>query len=301
MRCAATWSRPTALDKILGKWLFKLPGCRVMYAMDVRGTQLSSNVYPEATDPEMMGQNLATRPYLLQGGNGEPFWLSDVYISQVSQRSCLTAVHTVNSAGDILGYIAADFDLRDMPMMQVTARQDDRWKQISGDPAIRTSLFQQKRIPSAMDEKLLDVISIVEELVCERGIFHIKLHFSSSRATLWLMDDPYHYRVHVMHEILNPSICLAYSKRSYPSNAKITAAEIRPMLVRFIKLRLADEHLYLRSASINIMNGLVGLTFSSDGSHYMGAHEFMRKDTRFWYSERKETLPLTSQQADHIG
>ncbi len=48
------------------------------------------------------------------------------------------------------------------------------------------------------------------------------------------------------------------------------------------KLRMADETIYLRSSSINIFNGLISLTFSCDGSHYMSYHEFLDKDLSFW-------------------
>jgi hypothetical protein len=30
------------------------------------------------------------------------------------------------------------------------------------------------------------------------------------------------------------------------------------------------------------MNGMVGLTFSCDGSHYMSADEFLEKNLSFW-------------------
>jgi hypothetical protein len=47
-------------------------------------------------------------------------------------------------------------------------------------------------------------------------------------------------------------------------------------------LRLGDDVIYLRSASINIFNGLVSMTFSCDGSHYMRYDEFLKKGTEFW-------------------
>lgn len=43
-----------------------------------------------------------------------------------------------------------------------------------------------------------------------------------------------------------------------------------------------DETIYLRSASINIFNGTVGLTFSCDGSHYIQVEEFVGKGMNFW-------------------
>ena len=43
-----------------------------------------------------------------------------------------------------------------------------------------------------------------------------------------------------------------------------------------------DETLYLRSGSLNIFNGMVGLTFSCDGSHYMPWRELLEKSVDFW-------------------
>lgn len=45
------------------------------------------------------------------------------------------------------------------------------------------------------------------------------------------------------------------------------------------------ETVYLRSASINIMNGMLGLAFSCDGSHYMPVDEFLEKNLGFWIGE----------------
>ena len=44
-----------------------------------------------------------------------------------------------------------------------------------------------------------------------------------------------------------------------------------------------DENIYLRQASINVFNGLVSLTFSCDGSHYMPHSQFLGADTAFWF------------------
>jgi hypothetical protein len=48
-------------------------------------------------------------------------------------------------------------------------------------------------------------------------------------------------------------------------------------------LRLTDKTIYLRMASINLFNGMISLTFSCDGSHYMPYLEFLLKDTTFWF------------------
>jgi hypothetical protein len=47
------------------------------------------------------------------------------------------------------------------------------------------------------------------------------------------------------------------------------------------ELGLTDETPYLRSASINTFNGMIGLTFSCGGSHDMHFDEFLGKDQSF--------------------
>ena len=54
------------------------------------------------------------------------------------------------------------------------------------------------------------------------------------------------------------------------------------MLDAMRELRLADQTIYLRSASINIFNGMVSLTFSCDGTHYMSCDEFLNRQGNFW-------------------
>jgi hypothetical protein len=86
------------------------------------------------------------------------------------------------------------------------------------------------------------------------------------------------------HEALNdPDVCLVFPSHPYPSNAAIEQVDIRRILDTMKSLRLADPTIYLRTASINIFNGMISLTFSCDGSHYMPHVEFLLKDTSFWF------------------
>ena len=59
--------------------------------------------------------------------------------------------------------------------------------------------------------------------------------------------------------------------------------KIATVLEGLKSLRFADETIYLRSGSLNVCNGMVGLNFSCDGSHYMHYEEFLEKDMNFWY------------------
>jgi hypothetical protein len=108
------------------------------------------------------------------------------------------------------------------------------------------------------------------------------LHFSSSRATVWTMEDPYRYRILTHEALSDPDTCLAFPKLPYPANALIPAEDIGQILGNLKALRFADETVYLRSSSINLFNGMISLTFSCDGSHYMTWKDFLDRSVGFW-------------------
>ena len=276
------------LDKILVNERVncgEIPACRLLYVIDVNGIQLSSNIFSEdgRVDSRRIGQDLSSRPYIAKVVPADGFFLSDVYISQTTRRSLITAVQLIRTHSGAVGFVCADFELGKLPEVDTPTEDRRYWMQVKGDPSIRSQLFMQSRAVSPMDERIEDVLATVDELMVERGVFHAKLHFASSRATIWLYDDPYRYRVHVLEEILNPSICLAYPRREYPREAMVPKEMVREILERFRWLREMDETIYLRAGSINTINGIVGLNFSCDGSHYLPYEEFLERDESFWF------------------
>jgi len=214
----------------------------------------------------------------------EDFRLSHAYISRNKKRPSLTAVRVIrDDTGRRLGFLGADFDLRELPHTAAGYVEPDDWRQLKGDPAIRGGLFHQQRADSAMDQALDRVLPVINELLTERGVFHCKLHFSSSRATLWLIDDPYTYRILTIDALIAPDTLLAYARRPLFERAIVPAAQVMPVLEMFRTLRFADDNVYLRSGSLNMINGLVGLNFSCDGSHYLRYDEFLARGLEFWF------------------
>jgi hypothetical protein len=149
------------------------------------------------------------------------------------------------------------------------------WLQIRGDPSVRQFVFDQERVANEFDAHIEEVLGRVECLLIEHGVFHAKLHFSSGQVTLWLLHDPLRYRVHLKEEFLDPAICLAYPRAHYTDQATVPLEVIPQVLAEFKHLRSLDRNIYLRSASLNVVNGMVGLNFSCDGSHYLGYAEFL--------------------------
>ena len=150
-----------------------------------------------------------------------------------------------------------------------------RWPQVRGDPTVHRLLFDQARVPNEFDKRVEEVLARIEVLILGHGVFHAKVHFSAGLVTLWLLGDPLRYRVHAMEEFLDPDFSLAYPRRAYTDEALVPTPEIPKVLAEFRRLRMQGDRIHLRSASLNVVNGLVGLNFSCDGSHYLNYAEFL--------------------------
>jgi hypothetical protein len=167
----------------------------------------------------------------------------------------------------------------------------DRWLQVKGDPSVRAFLFQQSRVESLFDTNLDRIHEIVHALLTVKGAFHVKVHYSSSQLTCWFADDAFRYRVFVMGEVLSPGFLQQFR------NCKIN--HLQPViddestvavLKEFKRLRSTDQTIYMRNGSINRINGLIGMTFSCDGAHYIDHKTFFEKLETFATDEVSEEL-----------
>lgn len=282
--CSRVWPDHAALNAALTQSLASLPNCKYLYALDTRARQISDNISHDGPVEADFGRDRSDRPYMNEAVPSQGFLLSQAYISLRVKRPSLTAIQIVRGDGQVLGFVGADFDLRDLPITGPRYDEPTTWRQIKGDPAIRGAVFQQTRNESALDRNLDTVLGVVSELMEDRGIFHGKLHFSSSRATVWLVDDPYRYRLLDIDALIDPDTCLSYPRQPYPADAVVPREMIRPVLDAIAALRFIDDTFYLRAGSLNVFNGMVGLTFSCDGSHYLPWDEFLTKGQAFWAS-----------------
>ncbi|MEJ2344216.1 MAG: hypothetical protein P8076_04520 [Gammaproteobacteria bacterium] len=71
-------------------------------------------------------------------------------------------------------------------------------------------------------------------------------------------------------------------QRGRAANAgKIPPGAIGPALAECKRLRFRDENIYLRNTSINRINGIIGMTFSCERSHYAPLEEFVQTAQQF--------------------
>lgn len=278
----SAWGDRTALNRVLTGAMADLEYCKFLYAVGPDLVQLSDNVSHAGLIAKDYGRDRSGRPYMARLPQHD-FVLSDAYVSLRARRPSLSAVQVVYGAdGELLGYIGADFDLRDLPITRELYEEPSHWRQMKGDPAIRGTVFAQRRVDSMLDHHIDDVQAVLEELIIDRGVFHVTVHFSSNRAVVYLVSDPYRYRLLDVDALVDPDMCLAYPRAEYPADAVVPPQQVRPILERLRNLRYVDENLYLRAGSLNIFNGLVSLTFSCDGSHYVPWQELLAKEDDFW-------------------
>jgi hypothetical protein len=282
-RCAPVWGDGEALDALLTEHFSSIPHCSFLYCMGTDGIQICNNVERPGIVPGYFGRDRSQRPYMKEAVPVWGFLLSDAYIGLNKQRPSLTALQVVSRDAQTLGFLGADFDLRNLPVTADLYEEPGYWRQIKGDPAIRGTVFLQSRVESPMDGNMEQALCILEELLTQRGVFQCQIHFSSSQATIWTVDDPFRYRILDHEALCDPDICLLYPLRDYPPDAAIPQHDINRILATMRALRLADPTIYLRLGSIDIFNGMVSVTFSCDGSHYMSHAEFLTKDASFWF------------------
>lgn len=282
-RCALRWNDRAELNRLLAGNLACIPDCVGLYCLDDQGRQISDSVTEHGVDTDHFGRDRSQRPYMQEPMPGWGFLLSDAYIGQKSRHPSVTGLQVVYGENGRIGLLGADFDLRDLPGTGESYEEPGVWRQIKGDPAIRGQLFNQCRVDSPMDRVLDSALAILEELLTQRDVFQCQIHFSSAQVTLWTISDPYRYRI-LDHEALSdPDICLAYPRKPYAADAMVPQNAVTAVLQTLKALRNADENIYLRVSSINLFNGMIGLTFSCDGSHYMRYDEFLGKSTAFWF------------------
>ena len=229
-KCVPVWGDRERLNANLLEGFSSIPYCTYLYAVGNDATQISDSIHKAGLLSGHYLRNRSERPYMREPIPPWGFLLSDAYVGQASHRPSLTALQVIVSEAGTLGYLGADFDLSSLPVTSALYHEPDNWRQVKGDPAIRGGLFQQTRSESPMDRNMEDALSILVELLTERGIFQSQIHFSSSQATIWALDDPLRFRILDQEVLKDPDICLVY-----PSQEKVRLTMPLKMLIEAVR------------------------------------------------------------------
>ena len=158
----------------------------------------------------------------------------------------------------------------------------ERWLQIKGDASVRAQLFEQARTQSLFDDNIDTLHDIALDLLTRKGVFHLKIHYSSSQLTGWFARDPFCYEKFVREEVFAPQFVERFADDGYAGRVPLLSAmDIRRALAEFKRLRLTDQTVYLRNAAINLINGMINMSFSCDGTHYIDYKTFFAQLDKF--------------------
>ncbi len=278
--CADVWSREgTSTEQLtaaLEDSMKQIPQYALCYLISPSGTVLTPTISHDLSDPLDIGNDVSSRPYFLEWDHSSDFILSRPYTSTKTGYSCMTAMQAVELNGEPFAIIAIDFDGSSSPHRTFHVKD---YIQIKGDPSIRQQLFSQTRAITPMEEQIDDVHEAAEALLLHHGAFFVQLRYSRSTATARFTDRPYHDSIFSLEQLIASN---TPNRQPLSSMSTISIDEIEPILDLFRELRLADDNIYLRSGSINMISGIVELNFSCDGSHHIPASEFLEKSTSYW-------------------
>ena len=140
-QCAKVWGSREDMAIVLNDGFRSVPHCLFLYALDSSGIQISDNISIGGLLPEHFGRDRSVRPYMKEVVPPWGFLLSDAYLSLRVNRPSLTALQVVRKDDKMLGFIGADFDLRDLPATTEHYEESVDWRQIKGDPSIRGTVF----------------------------------------------------------------------------------------------------------------------------------------------------------------
>ncbi len=284
-RCATSWSRDRsslALLTELQESMRLLPQYALCYLISPEGTILTPTISHAGTEPTDVGNDVSLRPYFLEWSSPQrshDFFLTRPYISTKTGFSCMTAMQAVRIDGEVFAIIAIDFDGNSSlkPAFHATHHI-----QIKGDPSIRQQLFSQTRAISAMEEQIDETHRAATNLFLHHGAFHIQLRYSRSNATARFTEHPYHDTLFSLEQLIESD---TVNRQPITSMTTVAPPQIGAALSLFKSLRLADENIYLRSGSLNIISGIVELNFSCDGTHQIPVDDFLQKSTSYWLTD----------------
>ena len=284
--CAQSDCTPEKITHALQESMKELPQYALCYLLSPEGVIITPTISHTGNDLLDVNKDISTRPYFLEWSKSQEFMLSRPYISTKTNRHCMTAMQNIQIDGGVHAIIAIDFDGSSNNVFNGSVPERNH-TQIKGDPSIRQQLFAQTRTIPPMEEQIDTVHQRAASLLHHHGAFFVQLRYSRSTATVRFTEHPYHDTVFNLEQLLTSD---SNNQQPMSSMSHISAEELTDTLQLFKSLRFADENIYLRGGSINIITGMVELNFSCDGTHYLAVEEFLEKSAEFWLSGSATTV-----------
>ena len=126
------------------------------------------------------------------------------------------------------------------------------------------------------DDRLDEVLNIVEELLLRKGFFHLVVHFSSSQISCCTFDNLYSFQLFTAEEVFSNVFMQHFVSTGSRIQTSIRRNQVRPLLDALKYLRNRKQNSELRNASLHLANGLIGLSFACDDTRYINFKDLLR-------------------------
>ena len=91
------------IDKVLSIFIDYHPFTNLVYLIDSNGIQISSNIEKNNANSEVIGQDLSFRPFFKSIDGNDVINISDVYVSTVTFKPCISLTQKISLKARLLG------------------------------------------------------------------------------------------------------------------------------------------------------------------------------------------------------
>jgi len=188
-------------------------------------------------------------------------------------------------------------------------RGENLYVSIKGDPSLRETALFRERYESPLDKILGELQPRLTDLVLNRCVFQLVVHFNSGEISVRTIYDPFREKVHTADRMIDQGYInrhfmetpfdekLEFIKQTYgfisqsslfaklPDHWKslftksrdrwqpLAREEIESVMSRLVLLRSIPEF-YLRNIGINLVQDAIRLQFNCDGTHIISVEEY---------------------------
>jgi len=129
--CSRAWPSRAGLNAALTHALTTMPACKYLYALDTQAIQLSDNISRVGLIETDYGRDRSDRPYMREAVPNQGFSADAGLYQPARQAAVAHAIQIVrDDDGQVLGFVGADFDLRDLPITGKLYDEPTYWRQI---------------------------------------------------------------------------------------------------------------------------------------------------------------------------
>jgi len=112
--CGHDWGSDARITEVLAQEFHKLPHCQKLYTMNTNYIQMGASIIKNEVDMDANGYNHSGQPYCSGSLPFRGLVLTSTYTRNDS-RPFITVIQAINHNEQLLGFVAADFALEDLP------------------------------------------------------------------------------------------------------------------------------------------------------------------------------------------